>query len=172
MSIWLPPKVSAELRAETEAHRNEILNAKRLHSILEHWNRELKTIDPYLEMAWFEDCHVLGVIPWRFHILRHNPGAPPSLIPIEGPDGGYVEPASQVYDILRAQDLWNAEANHDRKKRQQRLEDAKERQKAREELERLDEIRERLAAATRTQVSMNTASPWSQNFAGRRGVGR
>jgi hypothetical protein len=43
-----------------------------------------------------------------------------------------------------------------------------ERQKERDREERHEEMRDRLNAASRTTVSMNRDSPWSQNVSGRR----
>ena len=48
-----------------------------------------------------------GVSPGRWHVVRKNdPPAPDSYMPIETPDGKYMEPHSGVLRDLAERDLW------------------------------------------------------------------
>jgi hypothetical protein len=138
-----------------------------MHATTHHWNRELKEIDPYLELIRAREDSTL-MKPGFWYVLRHNPGAPPSLMCVEGPDGEYVEPNSGLFEKLRSSDMWNAEAERDRQERIRRAEAAEQRRKGRESEDRVQEMAERWAAVTRTQVSMSRSSPWSQNVRGRK----
>ena len=170
-ALWVPPRVSRDLQDRTQAHTAEVLGmVERFRGILDHFNRELKQIDPYLELIFAPPtAQAVGLKPGRYHLLRHNPGAPPSLIVIEDYAGNFVEPTSQIFERLRETDLWNNAVGHERRKREEAAERAQQRQKAREDEERREEIRDRLNAAFRTSVSMNNSNPWSQNARGARG---
>lgn len=170
MSLWVPPKVSQELQQQTQAHQVELLEMVHRKGVMDDFNRDLKRIDSYLELIWAPgNARAPGLIPNRYHVLRHNPGAPPTLLPIVGPDGEYVEPNSGVFDLLREQDMWSSEASYDRKRRERAAEDTEKRRKAREDEQRREELEERWKAATRTQVLLSPDVRWSQNASGRRG---
>lgn len=166
MGLWTPPSVSRDLAAEAEQDAASVRLAAALRGQLDWWNRELKLIDQRLEMVWFDEgVDIVGVVPNRYHVIRWNDApAPPSLIPVVGPEGEFVEPNSALFDKLRAGDMWNGEARREQEKRQRRAEDARNRQMAREAEERQAEILERWIAATRTQVSMSSDTPWTQNM--------
>lgn len=171
MSLWVPPKVSEELRAGTAQYRREVIEQARTDATVDFWTRELRRElnDPYLQMIRAKRGATL-MREGFYYILRHNPDAPPSLICVEGPDGEFIEPNSGIYELLRRGDMWSREANADREKRMREAEEAERRRKEREMEDRTQEIRERLEALTRTQVSMNRGTKWSQNVSGRRGV--
>jgi hypothetical protein len=165
MAPWTPPAVTRQLADEAERDAATVHLAKALRGQLDFWNRELRQIDDRLELVWFdENVDIVGVVPCRYHLIRRNdPPAPVSVIPITGPDGEFIEPNSALFDRLRAADLWNDEARRDRQKRHEELIRRKRRQQERETEERQEEILERYLAATRTQVSLNTDAPWTQN---------
>lgn len=170
-ALWTPPSVSREEANIGAEHVADVRLAAALRGQLEWWTRELKQIDDRLEMVWFDESAtgIVGVVPNRYAIVRWNEApTPPSVIPIEGPDGEFVEPNSSVFDKVRAGDMWNAEARRDRQRRQEQALAAKRRQQARETEERQEEILERWLAASRTQVSFNPDVAWSQNAAGQR----
>lgn len=170
MSIWLPPAVSAELVDLRRRHTSEVFDQARRDATLDWWTDELRKIDPRLSLIKAKDgAEVPGMKPGYFHILRVNEGAPPSLIPVEGPNGEFREPDSGVFDLLRRNDLWNREAAHDRKRMAREAQEAKERRRERERHARLEELQQRVKALTETSVSMTTARPWTQTAGARRG---
>lgn len=175
--MWLPPGVTEELYEERQAREGvamAAMSAEDQQAWVDGFNRELRQIDPYLKLLWCPDpapvdAVACGAQPGRWHVMRHNPGAPISLLPITGPEGEYVEPTSRVFDMLRASDWWNPEVNRERKRVAAEMERAKERRQAEEHRQANEEVYERYLAATRAQVSMSRSTPWSQNSSGRRG---
>lgn len=177
--MWLPPTVSDEHlagRREFEAElrdrmvRQAMLKVK---GILDEFNYELKRIDPRLEMVRAaENTHGTPLRPGFYHIVRWNEGAPPSVMTIEGDNGEFVEPTSRVFEKLAREDLWDPENMRLLRQRQRLADEAAEKLKIREREQRQEEMLERWVAGTRTFVSMNRDSPWSQNAAGRRGARR
>lgn len=168
--LWTPPKVSRELVDKRREATAEMMQMVYLKGVMDDFNKELKQIDPYLELALASEKVLAGnpLKPGYWHIIRHNPGAPPSVMTIEGPNGEYVEPTSEVFRMLKEDnDMWNPASMHRKRKREEELERAKERRKERERRDRQQEIQERWDAATRTQVSMLPG--WSQNVKGKTG---
>lgn len=171
MPVWLPPRISRELAAVTQAHRAEVVQAARRDALCDYWDRELQKIDPALTIFQAkEDATVPGLKPGYWHICRDNPGAPPSLLPLVGDDGEFVEPTSKMLEVLRAGDLQNRRAMEDRARRDEEAERRRERERQDAHEERVSEMLDRLASATQTRVSMTDAAPWSQNVQGRRGA--
>ena len=165
-ALWTPPRVDRHLAGRTTEYVASIDRmADRLRSVIDEFNRDLKKIDPDLELVFFPPGveGLVDVIPGRYHVIRKIPLAPPTIIPVVGPNGEFVEPDSGLFDYLRRIDLWNGRAKHDRERAMVEAERAAERRREREREERLEEIRERWAAATQTRISMSTHSPWSQN---------
>lgn len=84
---------------------------------VKRFNRELRDIDPYLELVFISTPRDWpageepppGCVFDRWHVLRRNPGAVPTFIALTREDGGYVEPTSRVFDRLRQGDLWNGD---------------------------------------------------------------
>lgn len=168
--LFLPPGVSRELQQERLAHYARVVALTQHADTMDDFNRDLKAIDPYLELVKAKETIEVGtpLKPGYWHIIRHNPGAPPSVMTIEGPDGEYVEPSSGVFrQLLEWCDLQNPAVGHRRRERAQAARDAEHKRLARERQEADEEAIERYHAATRTQVSMTPG--WSQNTAGRRG---
>lgn len=166
-SLWVPPAVSRELRESTEQHRAEVIAQAIRDATLAEWTRRLKQLDPYLELIKAkDDATAPGMIPGYYHVLRHNPGAPPSLLPVTGPDGEFVEPTEQLLDMLRAGDLQNERAMEDRRRKDEEQARRREAERQRDTEDRQAEILERWKAATQTSVSMNRDTPWAQNAAG------
>ena len=167
--MWVPPKVRRELVDERRRFHAGLLRAVELQHQLEAWNRELRQVDPYLQLVKAHDdaSDVPGLRPGYYHVLRHNPGAPPSLIPIEGPDGSFREPDSSLFDMLRRSDMWNHEAERDRRVRGRRLEQAQQAREARERAERKEEALLRLKALEEPGVAF-TDRPWTYRAGARR----
>lgn len=168
--LFLPPGVSRELQQERLAHHARVAALTHYAAAMDDFNADLKQIDPYLELVKAKEQIEAGtpLKPGYWHVIRHNPGAPPSIMTIEGPDGEYIEPDSGVFRQLQEWcDLQNPAVNHRRRKREQDIQAAQERRRAREREEADDEVMQRYLAGTRTQVSM--VPGWSQNTAGKRG---
>lgn len=115
---------------------------------LEEWRKELRTIDPYLDLVRAKDSAegVPGLKPGYYHVIRHNPGAPTSLMAIETEDGGFKEPDSSVFDMLRRSDFWNDELQRDRRRKLERARESENRRKEREAQARKDEYQINLKA--------------------------
>lgn len=171
MGLFVPPRVARELELKRVGEEIRLARLTSTGGVMADFNRDLKAIDPYLQLVKAHDTIEAGtpLKPAYWHIIRHNPGAPPSVMVIEGPDGEYVEPTSRIFDLLKAGDLQNPATTRRLRERNQAIEDAKQRREAREREDRNTEAIERYKAATRTQVSMASA-PWSQNVAGRKGA--
>jgi hypothetical protein len=160
MPLHLPDSVVRGLREE---RASQIAMAE-VNAVCAEFTRELKRIDAYLEMVYWpmRAPQTLGFVNGCYHIVRHNPGAAGTVEPLVGKGGEYREPGSWVFDMLRKGDLWNAEAQRERVKLQKRAQASADRAKAREAEERKEELRDRVNALTRTSVSLNDASPWTQ----------
>lgn len=146
--------IPSEYLEETAVHAAEVEMMVTLRDELDSYNKELKQIDPDLELVWApETVTAPGLSPGRFHVLRRNPPpAPPLLLPLETEDGGFKEPGSWMYDWLRRQDLWNDAAQADRRKAEQELERQRDKRRAEEREEVAWEIDERLRVANRPSV--------------------
>jgi hypothetical protein len=172
MSLWVPPKVRRELRDSTAAHTADVMAmVDRFKGFMDQYNRMLKEIDPHLELIFAKpNARAPGLVPGRYHVMRHIPGGPPTLLPVTGPNGEFVEPDSGVFEALARSDLWNDRQTQDQRRNREAAERARDRQRAHEAQERQSELAERWAAVSRAQVSMNRSAPWSQNTSGRRGA--
>lgn len=170
MALWVPPEVSREYRDSTAKHTAELMEMiEPAGPVQAEWNRVLSKIDPHLMMVRAKDsAHAPGLIPGYWHMLRIAPGVPPTLLPITGPQGEFIEPSSRTLDWLRGADLQDERVIRDRDRAMLELENRTAREKDNDADERLEEATERWAAATRTQVSMNMDRPWSQNHSGER----
>jgi hypothetical protein len=99
----------------------------------------------------------------------HHPGdGVGSVEPYVDELGGYREPDSGLFELVRRSDMWDDRLERDRRRVREEALKAKEKRE-REELEEIErEAFERWQAVTRTQVSLNRDSPWTQNTNGRR----
>lgn len=168
--LWTPPRVSRELQAGTDQYRADLRQHLSFQNVVSAaWNPELQKIDPYLRLAKAHDAADLpGVRPGFYHLVRLNPNAPPWVNPLTGPDGGFVEPSSQMLDALRASDLQNAKANRERDRRRREAEEAAQRAKQNEHASRMEDLAERWKARTETSISMNRSAAWTQTAGARR----
>lgn len=170
MSIWLPPKVRPALRDKTTEYAASIHQmVERFRGTMEEFNRELHRIDPRLELIFVPpNADLPGAIPGRYHVLRTDPVAPPTLIPITGPKGEFCEPDSGIFRWLAENDMWNDRAKHERERMRRNAEESERRARDREREEIREEIVDRWKAATETSVSMTRARPWTQTARARR----
>jgi hypothetical protein len=147
----------------------DIFLRARTDALCDEFNRELRKMDPYLELIFIgDDAGVQGAVPNRYHLSRRSPDAPATLISITDEHGGFVEPGSAIFDKLAEGDLWSARSRRERQNAQQEAERARDRKRARETEQRQEELKDRYNAAFRTSVSMADTG-WSQNASGRRG---
>jgi hypothetical protein len=175
----MPPKVSAELQAETrrrEAQAVQGLIDENRWQWVQDFNRDLERVWPGMRLVWCPDpapvdAVAMGARPGRWGILRPSQtGGPGSVKPLLGENDEFVEPGGWVFDMLREQDWWNPEVRRERERVQREAKLAAERRKQVEREEADQEVLERYLAGTRAFVSMDRSRPWSQNVAGRRGA--
>lgn len=173
--LWLPPAADANLdaRRQTDAERAEFVEYMRgLLPETRRMNEELRRVDPYLELVFIGDRAPdddPAIVPGRWHVVRHNPDAPDTYMPVTGDGGSYAEPTSRVFDKLAEGNLWNA--SHLQRQRKREARRAAERQRAKE-LRReqfADDATDRWKAASEVRISFSPEHRWTQNVAGRRG---
>lgn len=173
MGLFLPPGVSRELQAHTDDYRAEVMTLAQRTAVCDRFNPELKAIDPLLTMYWFdENASAIGVMPARYNLVRDNEGAPPTIIPICGPNREFMEPNSGLFEWLRKGDMWEGRNRREREQAAERARVAAERARERERESLLEEARDRWNANFRTSVSLDRDARWSQNAAGARRRGK
>lgn len=173
MSLWVPPKVERKMAEEArEEYRARLWPLFDFDdSVCRKWNPELKKLDPFIKlgrakpMAYMPE---LGVRAGYYHFLRDNPGAPPTVGAITGPNEEWVEPDGGILQKLRENDLQRPGALQDRRDRELRAEREKEREKEREIAEWTEEAVDRWNAGNRTFVSMDRSTPWTQSAKAKR----
>lgn len=173
MSLWVPPTVSRDLQAQTDAYRMELAEATLSDRVCAEFTAELRRIDPYLELIRASpNATALGLVPGAFHVMRNNPGAPPSLMPILDEHGNPRIPDSGVFEELRRNDMWSERSMKEQRRVAAAAERAKKAREQREHEDRVEEMVERIKAGRDVRVSMSDAAPWTQNVDGRRAVKR
>jgi hypothetical protein len=169
--LWIPPSVSDEHRDGTRQFNAELEQCFDFRTpVCAQWNPELALLDPYLKLAKAHPNVVNPAVkPGFYHLIRICPDVPWWVQPLANPvDGSFVEPSSQMLDMLRSNDLQNARVVVDREVRLAQARMEKDRERERDRLERQEEAIERWNAVSRAQVSMNRDTPWTQNASGRR----
>ncbi len=153
--MWLPPSVSRDLAAETEQQKADVAQAAIRDASMDFWNRELKQLDEHLELIKArDDASVAGLTPGYWHVMRHNPGGPPSLLPLVGDHGEFVEPTSRMLDLLRSGDLQNERVMRDRRAFDERAAAQRQRDKEQASLDRRADLAERIGSLTNVSVSV------------------
>lgn len=167
--LWTPPMAQRELVERRLQYAAEMAHMYLMKDTMDYFNKQLQEIDPYLQLVKAQEKVKAGnpLRPGFWHIIRHNPGAPPSVMTIEGENGEYIEPSSRIFELLQKNDMWNSNSLKEENRKRRKLEEAEQRQKERERESRQEEMLERWNAVSRAQVSMLPG--WSQNVAGRRG---
>jgi hypothetical protein len=176
VGLWLPPSAQplVDERHAVDAERAQLAD-DHMHRLLEdvrRINAELRRIDSHLELVFVGDRApdlLPEVRPGRWHVVRRNPGAPDTWMPVVGPAGEYVEPTSRIFERLAQGDMWRDEYGHRARRRQAHAAAERERRRDLDREQRATELRERVAAATQVRISFNPDERWSQNVAGRRG---
>lgn len=161
--MWVPPKVHADLLDERRRLDEATLKGMELLAELKRFNAELQRIDPHLELVRASPNATLpGLRPGFYHLVRHNPSAPVSVEVLEGPGGEFVEPGSNVFDLVERSDMWSARAMRARQKRELDHARSEERRREREREQRLYEIRDRLRSLNGDQILV-TGVPWARS---------
>lgn len=160
--MWVPPAVHRDLLDERKRLDAATLKGLELLEELKRINVELAKIDPHLELVRASPSATLpGLKPGYYHVVRHNPSAPVSVEVLEGPDGEFVEPGSNVFDMVERSDMWSERSMKIRQKRELDAARSKARQKERESLERMDEVRDRLRSFNNEQMLVKEI-PWAR----------
>lgn len=172
--LFVPPAVAHALLEERRVYAADLARACHTDHVCDRWNRELRRLDPLLRMVRAPEMEVVGtpLVPGCYHLIRDNPDAPQSVTPITGPDGGFREPPGSLLEQLQSMDLQNPSVRRMRARVQQKLDEQQDRRREEIRGERQRDLLERWRAVSRTQVSTNTDTPWSQNVNGRRGAAR
>src|SRR4051812_33046097 len=101
--LWTSPKVKPEHLDNTARFAQAIRNATHENHVCRKWNRELERLDPLLRMVR-ADHYVIGtpLVAGAYHLLRANPTAPLSVIPIVDPEGRPLpEPPGRLLEQLQ-----------------------------------------------------------------------
>lgn len=170
--LFLPPRVARELIEETRRFAADVTSACHKDRICLEWDRELKRLDPLLEMVRAPEQQIIGtpLVPGHYHLIRRNQGAPVSVTPVSGPGGEFVEPPGRLLEQIKSTDLWDVNVTRMRERIRDAEESRRERQKEANRTDRQERIVDHFKAVTQASVSMNRDAPWHQNMAGRRGV--
>lgn len=178
------PRTSTGLYVPNSVVRQEVDQANQINAeiremalsfagTMRYWTTEYQRelSDTRLEIVFMPPTadESLGIVPGRYHLVRRNePPTPPSLIPIEGDSGEFVEPGSWHIERMRGSDLQNPQLMHAVRQRKEAAERAKEREKQRDDDERMEHLRDAYKARFSTSVSLNRSTPWSQNVKGKK----
>lgn len=150
-SLYLPEAARSEIESDRAAIAAQYMTVK---GQLEHYNPMLKRIDPMLELVRAHDRTAEGS-PMKagyYHILRHAPGHPTTILPLEYDNGERREPGSWMFTYLEEQDMWNDRARRASRNRSERIRDAAARQREQESQERVADYNERWKSANSTQI--------------------
>jgi hypothetical protein len=119
---------------------------------MEHWDRELKRIDPSLSLIVAKPgSEDVGLLPGRWHVQKHIPNAPDEFWPLVGPNDEYREPGAWVLDEFKASDLWDGRVARDKKELKRKLREAKVRAKELLREQRTEEVEFQARAARRVR---------------------
>jgi hypothetical protein len=161
--MWVPPAVHRDILDERRRFDAATLKGLELLEELRRFNEELQRIDPHLELVRASPNATLpGLKPGYYHVVRHNPDAPVSVDVLEGPDGEFVEPGSNVFDMLERSDMWSERAMKIRQKKELDAARSKERAREKEREDRIYEFKERWKQANSDQILIKEA-PWARS---------
>lgn len=171
--MWLPASIEADLaagRMDFAAKVDRLVDSetRRQLETVKRFNKELKGIDPYLELVFVSmprdwpagEEPPPGVVFDRWHVLRRNPGAPPTFIALTREDGGYVEPTSRVFDRLRQADLWNGDVAKRHRTAMARQAEQRARAADARRAEAREEIALRLKALENPGINFDSSRRW------------
>lgn len=170
--LHLPARVERELQKEKwvdqrREHRSQLFAMLNFDDpVCRRWTPELRKLDEHMSMARGRERAGGLVKPGYYYFVRDAETAT-TLIPVTAADGeSWAEPDSRTLEALKASDLQDPRVFAKVLAAQVLEEQQAERDKLREREARQGELMERVAAATRAQVSMSDHVPWAQNAAG------
>jgi hypothetical protein len=145
MDLLLPPAAEAELINHEIAEQADEHMAEAVE-----WGKELKSIDPSLDLVWVgEAADDPELEPGRWHIRKRIPGTVDAYIPLVGQDGAYRAPGAWMLEWLTAGDLWNPKVHRDKEEAKRKLGEARERARRLRAEQRQDHMAEAVRAARR-----------------------
>lgn len=151
--MWVPPKVHADLLDERKRVDAATVKGLELLAELRQFNDELQKIDPHLELVRASpNTDHPDIRPGFYHLIRHNPTAPVMVEVLEGPNGEFVEPGSNVFDLVEKSDMWSARAMKLRQKKELDAARSKQRERDLEAEQRVFEIGDRLRSLNGSQI--------------------
>jgi hypothetical protein len=154
--------------AANERRRAILENAKSGLGQTRYWNPLLRDKDPRLELAFIGDCPpVAGIVPFRWHVLRHNEAGPDSYWALED-DGEYREMGEDVLKFFACGDLWDPRVRDDLATQLRRKKASQERGKETKKEQRIHELTSNVNALIRPSVLVSDV-PWTNKSAGKRG---
>lgn len=160
----------AEQRAQQRALVERMLDFD--DPVCREWAPVLAKLDPMLRLGRARPQAYepgVSVTPGFYHWVRENEGAPWTVTPITAPDGvSFAEPDSRLLAQLEGNDLQDPRVWRALIEQAEQAEAERERREDERLREMNETVYEKFLAGTRTQVSMNSDSPWTQNAAGRR----
>lgn len=143
MTLILPAGVSQRMQQERQLRAAALRASVELHDKLAHWNKQLREIDRDLQLVKArEDTEHPDLKPGYYHLLRHTPGAPPTVIIHQGPNGEFREPDSALFEELKKADMWSDRANAERRRVKKAVKLAEQRARAAEAEERRENIKD------------------------------
>lgn len=153
-TLWLPQdRAQAQAEAASAEQRQMLEELERVTGLLEHYNRELRAIDPHLQVVLAKpNTTVEGLKPGYYHIVRMRPGHPAYIKPVEHADGSWRDLDSSVFDLVAEDDLWNDRAQREQRQKARRALEARQRERDREALDRAREFDERWKAANSVSI--------------------
>ena len=125
-------------------------------------DRDLRAIDRHLQLIYIDEQTETRGTPIKagyFHVVRWNPDAPPTVIPIEDNEGMPIEPGSRLLERLQAGDIWDSRNLRRFEERERKLKASRERERARENENRREELRERWRRSQSTQIAFSDGKP-------------
>lgn len=153
-TLWIPEsRQEAMARAAAEEHRQMLDELERVSTALEHYNRELRQIDPHLSVMLAKpNTTVEGLKPGYFHIIRQRPGHFAYIKPVEGPNGEWRDLDSSIFDLVAEDDLWNDRLQREQRRKARKALEARARDRQRESQDRAREIDERVKSLNSTSI--------------------
>lgn len=115
-------------------------------------NRELRELDPYLELVWIgprASLKIPGIVPGRWHVRRSPPGLLDSYWPVMGPNKEYAEPTMKLIEDMKSADLWRKGALQELRNRQIKAAEKKTKALALDREQAKDQMAEDFRAAGR-----------------------
>jgi hypothetical protein len=138
-------------RSEAEQINREIAEqVDEQIAVADHWNTELRKIDPGLSLVLGrDDAEGFEVRASHWAIKKRVPGSVDEYIVLQGPEGQYREPGAWMLEMLQGADMWNDRRRHEREEIKRRIQVSKERAYETERQQRLDEAELAVRAAKR-----------------------